>query len=147
MTIGESIRTHALADAGIAAAIGTRMYPVAESPDPPKDGPMPDTVVYSQESEEIEQFISGDDLWAKTLYQFLIICDPRQQVGVTTSAYARAQSISDLLLARFHGYRGTMGGAGGIDVQQVFQTDRADSLEFEVGFVMKRQQFEITWRI
>ena len=147
MTIGESIRTHALADASIAAAIGARLYPVAEAPDPPKDGPMPDTVVYSQESEEIEQFVSGDDLWAKSLYQFLIICDPRQQAGVTTSAYARAQSISDLLLARFHGYSGIMGGVGGIDVQQVFQTDRADSLEFEVGFVMKRQQFEITWRI
>lgn len=145
MTIGEAIRTHALSDASIDAAIGARFYPVAEAPAAEVDEAQPDTVLYSLLNEEIDQFISADALWARSLYGFTVVCDPRTESA--TGAYDRCQTITDLLLVRFHAYRGVMGGGGGVTVREVRQVDRSDDFDFETGLVIKRQQFEIKWRV
>lgn len=146
MTIGQAIRLHALGDAGIVAAIGARMYPVVGRP-PGKDEPLPDHVVFRQVNEETQDSFTGEVL-IKSIFQVESICDAR--AVSSTSAYDRAQAISDLFFLRFHGFNethGLMGGVGGVAVGSCRQTDRGDDFDFEAALLAKVQTFEITWRL
>ena len=146
MTIGESLRSELLADATIAAAVGVRIYPViAVAVD--KDGPFPDQIVFRQMNEEIDEALGPGEskVLLRSTFEIVSTCDLRTEAA--SNAYDRAQSISDAVLDALHGFAGTLGGIGGIDVQFIRQVDRSDDFDFEVGLIVKVQTFEITWRV
>ena len=59
------------------------------------------------------------------------LANPRFQLSIYSTTYAEAKAIAAAVQAVLEGYTGTMGGAGGVDVNGVFYENETDLYEEE----------------
>ena len=94
MSIDAALFSHVTADAGVAAAIGTRFYPVRA----PQNATYP-LALYHRVSGNRTDSLSGDSGLA----------DPRFQISAMAATYAAAASAREALRQALSGYQGLMG--------------------------------------
>lgn len=94
MTIEEALRTYTLADAGVTALVGTRMYPrkLPQTPTLP-------ALVYQRIDTRRGHDMAGADALPR----------PRMQVTCWATTPAGAYALAAAVRVRLDGYRGTMG--------------------------------------
>lgn len=114
MTLGAAILAHLLADADIAALVGSRVYAVI-APQEDDAGESSPTIAFALAAREIE-YAMGRRMLDRTLWAFICVA----------ADYDVAHSIADELVSSIDQFRGTMGGAGGVLVKNVQVTNERD---------------------
>lgn len=117
MTIEEAITAHLLADAGVAALVATRVYPVKMP-----QRPTYPAVTYFRVSGPREHSQSGPSGLAH----------PRFQLDCMAATYAGAKTLAAAVRLALDGFRGSMGGGGGVDVNAVFIEDDRDDQDDDI---------------
>jgi len=112
MTIEEALYAHLVADSGVAAQIGNRLYPLVI----PQDAALP-AAAY--------QRISGPRVLAHD--GTLGLADARMQFTSHAETYSDAKALARAIRESVDGYRGVMGGAGGVMVQGCSVENETDS--------------------
>lgn len=106
MEIGEALYTQLAASTTITELLGsTNIWPMAAS----EDSTLP-MVTYTMIMETAEHSMVRDPN----------IRHPRYQIGVFSTSYSEAHSISKAVKGVLQDYSGTLGGAGGVSVQRCF---------------------------
>jgi hypothetical protein len=103
MTLEEAVAYHLVNTAGITALIGTRAYP----PVIPQDATMP-AVEY--------QRISGPRMLVHEGAAGMAW--GRMQITAVGSTYASAKGVIGAVRTAFNGFKGLMGGAGGVTIEE-----------------------------
>lgn len=119
MVIEEALYEHLKTNAGVSALVGSRIYPI----EAPQEATQP-YIVY--------QRISGPRLRSHGGPSGL--AHPRFQFTGVAATYPSLRSVMNALRAAFDGFRGVMGGGGGVDVGGCFVENEIDS---EEGFVSR----------
>lgn len=105
MLIEEAIRAHLIADAGVAAIAAGRIYPEALPQEP-----VYPAIVYHRVGTGRSIHMGGADGLADARFQF--DCWGR--------TFAESRQLSEQVRLAFVGFRGSMGGVGGVEVCGVF---------------------------
>lgn len=114
MVIEEALYAHLAASAGVAALVSARIYPQTI----PQDIALP-AIAYQRISGVREYSHGGPSQLAH----------PRFQFTCQAATYAAAKSLANAVRAALSGYRGTMGGAGGVVVGGCFMVNEVDGFE------------------
>lgn len=114
MLIEEAIFAHLSADAGVSAAVSDRVYPV-ELPRPP----LYPAIVYHRISAPREHTHDGSAKFAS----------PRFQFDCLAGTFLEARRIQEAVRVALDGFKGTMGGVGGVEVHGAFVEDDRSDLE------------------
>ncbi len=114
MTIEQAILTALLADAGLIAVVGERIYPVLA----PQDVVKP-YIVFSKISAPRDHTHDGGSGLVNARFQF----------SCFATTYQVAKQVAGLIQAVLQGYSGTLGGAGGVVVNGCFYEDETDLYE------------------
>jgi hypothetical protein len=134
MTLATAIYTHLTTDAGVAALVGTRVYPVT-GPQQDEDSAVPSMLVYAL-SDRRHEYSMGAKQMVYDTWTFVCVA----------GNYDTAHSINDALIASLDHRRITLGGTGGVDVQTmqiVSSQDVPD--EFELGIFQVRTDYEFVY--
>jgi hypothetical protein len=118
MEIGEALRTFLLADAGIAAAVGVRAYPV-ELPQGKTDTTRYPAIRYT--------IISGQRVQASP-QGAAGLAGLRLQIDTVADGFDAAYALAELVRKRIDGYRGLM---GSVTVRGVFFDNERSAFEPE----------------
>lgn len=125
MPVGDNIRTFLLADASIAAAVGTRVYPIAL----PQKPTLP-AIRYNT----ISSFETSSTPGVRGLIR------PRIQFDSYGTTYAAARALAELLRDRLSNYRGA---AGSATVQGAFFVNESEVFDPEQKAYKVMQDFFI----
>lgn len=117
MTIEAVITKHLTENAGVAALIAGRVYP-KQLP----QGPTYPAIVYHR--------ISGPRVHSHDGASGLAY--PRFQFDCFAKTHVQAKALCDAVRLAIDGFKGLMGGAGGVDVQAVFCEDDTDDYDDEL---------------
>lgn len=110
--IRPALREFLLGDAGIAAVVAARVYPIVLP-----QGVKLASVVYTRISGPGDYKMQGPTGWAH----------PRIQIAAWAPTADAAVSLANLVKDKLDGYRGVMGsGANAVTVQGVFQSDERE---------------------
>ena len=129
MLIEQGLMTYILAQSAITALVGQRVYFVQA----PQDVTKP-YIVVTKISGVREHSHDGSNHLAR----------PRFQLSAFSTTYANAKSIASALQTALQGYKGTMGGTGGVAVGAVFYEDETDLYEENTGLYQVALDFFIT---
>lgn len=113
MIIEEALLYHLEHDAGVLALVGSRVYPLII----PQDVDLP-AIAY--------QRIDGPRVRSQSGPSHL--AHPRIQITCQASMYSSAKALAGAVRASLDGYRGLMGGAGGVQVYGCFVENDIDEL-------------------
>ncbi len=119
MVIEEALFAHLSADAGVAALVGNRIYPI----EAPQEAVLP-YVVYQRISGPRVRSHSGPSHLAQ----------PRFQITGAAATYPSLRAVMNAVRVALDGFRGTMGSGPGVDVGGAFVENELDS---EEGFVSR----------
>lgn len=114
MVIEEALYAHLVGTAGVAALVSTRIYPQTI----PQDVALP-AIAYQRISGVREYSQSGPSQLAH----------PRFQLTCQAATYAGAKALANAVRAALSGYKGTMGGVGGVVVGGCFVVNETDGFE------------------
>jgi hypothetical protein len=114
MEIGEGLRTFLLVDPGIAAVVGTRVYPVVL----PQGLAQPAIRLTLISGQRVHASPQGGSM----------LSGPRIQLDAWAPSYASAYALAELIRKRINGYRGLM---DAVPVQGVFFADERDGFDAE----------------
>jgi hypothetical protein len=103
--------------AGLAALVGTRIYPLIM----PQNPTLP-AVTYQKISGVVDYVMDGTS-----------IKRPRIQVDAWAKSYASARAVAEQVKAAFDRYTGTMGGVGGVQVIGTWIENETDLFEPDTG--------------
>lgn len=117
MTIEEAIQAHLLATPNVAALVGVRVYPVKMP-----QRPTYPAVVYNRISGPREHSQDGSSGLAH----------PRFQLDCFAATYAGAKDLASKVRLALDGFRGSMGGVSGVDVNAVFIEDDRDDYDDDI---------------
>jgi len=118
MRLEEALYAHLSGDADVAALVGDRIYPLLV----PQDADLP-ALAY--------QRISGVPIYAHDGPPGL--ARARVQITCLGRSYSEAKDLAARVRAALSGYRGTMGGAGGVEVGAAFIENHRDELAEAFG--------------
>ena len=118
MVIEEALYAFLAATAGVTALVSTRIYPQVI----PQDAVLP-AIAY--------QRISGPRVHSQSGASGLAY--PRFQFTCQAATYSAARQVANAVRAALDGYRGTMGGAGGVSVGAAFVANEIDGYSEESG--------------
>lgn len=126
--IRPALRAFLLADASIAAVVGTRIYPIKIP-----QGVAAASLVYTKVSARPDHHMSGASGLAR----------PRLQLDAWAPTADAALWLADLVRERLDGYSGTMGSGGAaVTVQGVFFADEREDFDDAANlFRMSRDYF------
>jgi len=109
MNIEEALYLHLIAEAGVSALVGTRIYPNVA----PQEIAKPN-LAYQRISATREMYHAGPAGLAEARFQFTC----------TAGTYRSAKAVINALRQALDGYSGMMGGADGVEVEGAFvETD------------------------
>ncbi len=111
MVIEEALVAHLLANAGVIAYVGNRIYPLVI----PEGVELP-AIAYQRISTPRESTHSGPSGLAS----------PRFQFSCVSGKYSEANGLVNAVRRALDGYKGTMGGVNGINVGAVFVENTID---------------------
>lgn len=137
MLIEQALATHLANDSGISAIVGTRIYAGLR----PQKSPLP-SIVYSRVSGVRIESLQGSSGLAR----------PRFQIDCCGKSYPAVKNLAEAIRLSLEGFRGTMGGGGGVVVQCVrylgdidFYSDDEEifrvALDFEIWHNEPRPSF------
>lgn len=133
MRISAALYAHLCADAGLAAIVGTRIYPVY-APALSEGETMSPTIVFRQ-----EQHDRFDNINARSGVKPI-----RFSVACLGDDYDSCWSIADALETCLEGYRGTLGGLGGVVVGPIKLRNQWDEVQNPfLGYFISVSEFEI----
>lgn len=115
MTLEQALTTHLETDGAVAGFLATKIYPIM----------VPQSAVAPYGS---FQLISVVVLYAHDGPGPELL---RVQIDIYALTHAQARAIADAVRTRMEGFRGTMGGAGGVKIGGVFMDSQADFWEAE----------------
>lgn len=115
MRIEQALYNRLSTHAGLAALVGSRIYPVRLPlrPDYP-------AVSYFRVSRSMRRAFGGTVSGQETRFQF----------DCWAKTYAGGKDVADQVIAALDGFSGTMGGSGGVEVQAVYLENEQDD-DFE----------------
>lgn len=134
MKIHEALRTHLATDVGVAAIASTRIYG-GMIPQTKIADPFQPTVVFKLASRADARGIGGIILKAS---QFSVFC--------VASNYDAAHSLADAVEVALEGFKGIMGGVGGVDVTGCLMTAASDEPDVDLNLNAVSLGFSITFR-
>lgn len=114
MQIEQALMTYLLAQTGITDLVGERIDFIMASQEVAK----PYIVITKIDSPRLHSHDGGDHL-----------AHPRFQLSVFSTSYKESKEIAAALQTVLQGYKGTMGGAGGVAVGAVIYEDETDLYE------------------
>lgn len=114
MLIEQAIFNHLSTDAGVAALVGTRVYPVML----PQGATLP-AVTYMRVSSTRMRTFGAPRMGRVARFQFT----------VWATTYLSRGAIVAALIDALEGYSGTLGGVGGVDVLAIQQEGQLDDYE------------------
>lgn len=117
MLLEEAIRAHLVANGGVSALIGTRLYPLVLPQDPTYPA-----IVLTRVSGVREHSHDGPSLLSTS----------RLQLDCIAPTAAAAKNVADKVRLALDGFRGTMGGAGGVEVNGAWLEDERDGYDDEL---------------
>jgi len=131
VTIEEALVAYLLANGGVSTLIGTRCHPqkLPERPTYP-------ALRYTQLDGPRDMHMQGASGHAT----------PRYQLDAFATTYAQAKALAKAVRLALNGFSGTMGGAGGVEVDAVFLVDERDLYDDDTepeGLYAVSQDFEI----
>lgn len=129
MTIEAAITKHLTENAGVASLAAGRVYP-GHLPQKPT---LPAIVMHriSGPREHSHDGSSG-------------LAHPRFQFDVWAGSHVKAKALAEAVRAAMDGFRGTMGGAGGVEVSGCFLEDDDDGYDDALELFVWRMDF-IVW--
>lgn len=116
MNIEEALYAHLVADAGVAALISTRVYPLSIA----QDVALP-AIAYQRISGPRQRYHSGPSAMAEA----------RIQITCQAAKYTQAKALAKAVRLAMDGYSGTMGGVSGVLVEFCGVVNELDGYEFE----------------
>lgn len=128
MTIAEAIVAHLLANAGVSALAGTRVYG-KRAPQAPT---YPLVVIHkiSGPSEHSQDGPAG-------------LATPRHQIDCMGKKISDAVGLGEAVRVAMDGFQGTLGGGGGVAVDAIFIEDRRDDYDDDLEVHVYSQDFQI----
>jgi hypothetical protein len=129
MLIEQALMTYLLAQSGITALVGQRIYFVIA----PQETAKPYIVVTKIDAPEVGSHDGPAEL-----------ASPRFQLSVFAVTYSAAKNISAAIKTALDGYSGTMGGAGGLHVDIPRREDENDFYEESTGLFQVASDY-IVW--
>ncbi len=114
MVIEEALYSHLAADAGVSALVGDRIYPTLA----PQEAELP-YLVYQRVSGPRVRSHGGPSGLAH----------PRFQITGAAETYPSLRAVMNAVRAALDGFKGTMGGTGGVEVGGAFVENELDSEE------------------
>ena len=128
MTIETAITRHLTENAGLAGVLGGRVYPkrMPQNPTYP-------TIVYHRISGAREHSHDGSSGLAH----------PRFQLDLWAKTHIAAKDLAEKVRAALDGYKGVMGGVGGVDVNGVFLEDDDDGYDDDLQVYWWRMDFTL----
>lgn len=134
MTLAAALYAHLTGTVGLAALVGTRVYPV-QAPQADENAAIQPFVAYAL-VDRVFEYPMGAKVMTMDTWSFVAVA----------STYDDAHAVNDALIAALDRYRGTMGGAGGVSVQTATILGSKDLLdEAELGLYLVGTQFEIVY--
>jgi hypothetical protein len=112
MLIETAIKTHLLAQTGVTALVGDRIYYQGEVP---QRATAPYLVI---------SMISAVRVQTREINTNL--ARPHLQFSAFASTYGAAKNLLDAVYAVLQGYKGTMGGVGGVNVHSALYQDQSE---------------------
>lgn len=122
MTVEEALYTHLTDDAGVAALVSARVYPLVA----PQDVARP-YLVYQRISTPRVRSHSGPSGLAH----------PRFQITAVASTYGSARSLANAVRAALDGYSGAMGDAPGVQTAGFLDNEAENYLDDIPAYVVR----------
>lgn len=129
MLIDEAIRTYLLSKSTITTTVSSRIYEIAA----PQNAPYPH-ITYNQMPGERVRSLSGSSGLNRATFHF----------HFWGKKPAESKNLSEQFRLVLDGFRGQMGGSGGVNVQAVFIEDDVDLYDDEV-FIYHVARKVIVW--
>lgn len=135
MSFEEALYAYLAARAEIQAAVGNRIYQWTY-PIPAGGAAYPDCLVYRLESSAFDATVGGDVLVNAQYSVACVSADPITPVG-----------LAALVGAALRGFKGVMGGAGGLLVSAIRQTNAFDEFDGEAGLFVRVCEFSVAYKL
>lgn len=134
MKIHEALRTHLANDTGVAAVAAARIY-AGLPPQTAANQAVQPTIIFRLASRSDERGAGGIILKSA---QYTVLC--------VATDYDTSHSLADAVEAALEGFRGTMGGVGGVDVRACRIVSQLDEPDADLNLYGVTLNFSITYQ-